>query len=93
MVQWHKFMEVLQAEEISSRSWNSIMSIVEKIEELGGRVQIGEDCSIEFGGYSETFANRYNCDFETFKTEGKKLNKVYEAVIECIEWLDNNERL
>jgi len=72
-----------------NNSWNWLMPVVEKIESLNAAVIIDEDCTIEFGGvYFESTNSMHNCEFETFKTTGTKIEKVFNAIVEFIEWYD-----
>jgi len=60
--------------------WNLLMPVVEKIEQVGGKIDI------EFSiGTDETWIIQ-NSQFETYKYGGTKLERTYQAVIEYINW-------
>lgn len=74
--------------------WNTIMPVVEKIESLGGCVIIDDiDCEITYGGtYYESTNSMEECNFSTYQSSDTKLQAVYNAVVQFIQWCEDNNK-
>lgn len=78
-------------------SWDWLMPVVEKIESLNFTDSDGEeysfDVTIRYGDVTieDEDSTRKNFHIHKHGTDGNKLNAVYEAVIEFIEWYNVNK--